>query len=289
MKKFLFIAFLFLGILNNLWAENIAFNKVLSGSGWGGVAVDSVTGKVYTKGGYNSDLIKVYDSLTDFDVGNNSSSFYLQGNGTVGGTYMAVKNGKIFARYDKTSNTIARYSATNGNLEATQTISGVTGGNSGFNWGGYTNLNWMNDGQDLYVFGWNNSLDHWQVAKVDEDLNVLETKTHNISTRLGYSFMINGRLYTGPYYYQDQIDTIFDLATGSTSSVDYTITGVTGGYRDNLSYDSYNNVLFVHEQGDGFFMTGNASTRFDAPNSIPEPGVFVLLLLGIGLIIKFKQ
>ena len=166
MRKF-FLLFCLFSCLS--WAVNIPMSFVHNqfGSSHRGLAIDSATGKYYVKEYHANGYVTVYDSVTQFASQISSSRINIAGGSYAGGTYIAALNNQVFARYDTSSNQGAVYRATDGTCLGSNTFAGMTGANNGFGWGGYTNINFFNDGNDIYVFGRNSSSTNYVLMKLD--------------------------------------------------------------------------------------------------------------------------
>lgn len=292
MKK-LFFLFL-LALMGAVYAVDIPMTYVqnqFSGN-HRGLAIDPITGKFYMKQYHANSAVYTYTNESTFASSSYTANVNLIGGATVGGTYIAAYNGKIFARYDTSTNQISRYDAATGARELTATIPGMTGANSGFGWGGYTNENIFYDGANLYVLG-RQSDNNYLLVQFDTNLNILASKTINTGgVQLGYAVMINGLMFTNPTYNGNSLNMVFNFATGTYTSVNYTLTGMPGSYRTNMTYDSLHDTMYVSDYGQGFYKVANASVLFNAPAAtpaVPEPTSVVLVAMALGFALYARR
>lgn len=285
MRKILFLLFAFfiLSSMAHAVTVNITQASTLVTSHYS-MTMDSITGKFYAANGYTSHSnINVYNSAADFASNTVSSTRSLSS--PYYGTYMVALNGKLYAR--TSGSTIGRWDLTTGTQELTKSPFTDMSTN-GFNWGGASYASWFYDGNSMYVLGRNTSNGYWQLNRMDNDLNVVEKKTFNGGT-LGYAIMLNGKLFTSSNYASNTINYVFDFATGSYSSVNYTFSPSSGAYWGDTFFDPTANTIYMNSVSDQkVYKITNASTVFNAPANIqvPEPGAWMLLLLGLSFLWK---
>ncbi|NUM36390.1 MAG: hypothetical protein HUU50_17760 [Candidatus Brocadiae bacterium] len=259
------------------------------------VAIDTVTGKFYSHQYSSSSYIRVYNTASDF--ANNAYSTVNLSSASIYNNYFAVENGKVFGRRDSSTSAIASWDANTGALLATNTLNnmvGNNGGTGGFSWGGYSSVNWFNDGGKLYVLGKttaDSSNYQWRITQVNQNLQETATQVFDAAGTLGYAFVINGKLFTATNYSQNSINKVYDLATGTMSSVSYNIlTGGSSFYWRDASYDAINDTVYFYNNSDNsFYKVANASVVFNAPSTVPEPQTLFLLGLVIVSSVLFKN
>jgi len=245
-----------------------------------GSAYDSSTGKYYRRNYFSSGLL-VYNSLADFEANVNSTTLSLSGGGTAG-TYFAVMDGKVYSRTDDFSNSVSVWDASTGAKLASTTIAGMTGtnGSGTFDWGGYSGMNFIDDGDSLYLVG-KSTGSGWIVDGMDSGLNVTSSLSYSVSSP-GYAFIINGTLFSSKDFFSPTIDRAMNLSTGLESVVDFTLTGFGSGflYLTNFDYVSETDTLYIHELQTGrMYKVAGASDAFGVPaSSVPDSGSTAILM-----------
>lgn len=275
-------------------AATINFTHVKNTSyDWAGVAVDPVTGKFYERPGYDGGAtVTVYDDEAAFIAGSASGTVSLGGGGFYG-TYFAVRNGKIYGRSNDNGTETARWDAATGTREQTRPSVPAMGGSNTvhtFTWGGYSGVNWLSDSSGLYVFGRNESDMDWQINSMDPaDISVINSTTTYSpvgSTGLGFGFVINGTLFTGPFYHSDTVTNEVDLSTGVVTAVTHTLEGLgTNLYLCNFYYDYSTDTLYVvNTNTRAVYKADNASQQFPVTDTTPPPAIPSLNVLGLGVL-----
>jgi len=133
----------------------------------------------------------------------------------------------------------------------------------------------------MYVLGQNTGGTSWQLNRMDSNLNVVETKSFTAGT-LGYAIMLNGKLFTSTSYDSYTIDKVFNFATGTYTSVDYTLSGSSGAYWGDTFFDPLTDTIYMNSvNASRIYKITNASTVFNAVGvPVPEMGTWILLLSG---------
>lgn len=281
------IASVFLGFASvSAFATPVNVSFVRSSPELRGLAVDPVTGRYYERYFNEFDPITVYANAAAYEAGSPSTSLILSTNSY--NDYFAVQSGKVFARTSNSTADVGRWDATTGAAETTVSLPGLEGPNPpefGFNWGGFSAVAWYNDSTGLYVLGHSTTPgDARTLLKLDSNLNILDSKTFTPSTsQLGFAFMMNGKLFTGPAYDSTTVTGVLDFASGAYTTVDYTF-NLPGSsyYLDNTVYVPSTDTLYIHNTINpiSIYKVTGASAIF-----VPEPASLSLLTLGtIGLV-----
>lgn len=255
-----------------------------------GFTRDRSTGLFYRSHWYQSKQVYEYATASDLqsDTGSTMTSlddFHL-------GTYAVVRNGKYFSRSGNVTNsTLNRFDIASGNTEISQNFAGIdpTNGPATFDWGGYSTLNLFDDVTGLYMYGKDFSGNHI-MNKLDDNLNLLSSYSFSGNTgadaSFGYAFDIKGYLFTGKDFNDFGIQTRLNLATGLTTSVNFTLTGIPSpqAYISNAYYDDLADRLYIHTAYDygtgaeGVYYVDNAAQAFGV---VPEPTTIAALAGGM--------
>ncbi|MEW5759458.1 MAG: DnaA/Hda family protein [Candidatus Thermoplasmatota archaeon] len=210
--------------------------------------VDPSTGEVYWSEGFGpaygaaSNSYTVYPTITDFTNNVNGATYTFP----VGrdGTYHVVYGGFLYYNEANTNNMIKL-------TVKTSTYTRVTLTNAGFrntyhwNWGGYTDIDFMVDESGLWVmYSTSSAGGQVLISKLDLNLNIQNTWQVPITkTSKGYAFIVGGKAYFGTSYNSPNIDYCYDTATSTGGA--YTNALATGAYVSHVSYNPTTNSLYV--------------------------------------------
>jgi len=269
-----------------------------TGNFFGGVAVDQKTGVVYQTTGYapyyGDKLIHKYADVAAFEAGTEAGTI---ANPALWGTYLAANNGSIYAR-GSDANTVNGYpsdakavmvSAATGAVTATTAVVGMGGANGGdtFNWGGFSGVNAMYSGNNLFYAGGAADSNKWMIARYDSALNALGSVQFSLPAYgLGWGFAIGDYVFFGDSYESKHIGTRVNGLTGEVSTVDFDIAGMNGSYSylNNVSYDASHDALYLNNFG-SLYKVANISQSLGvsvpAEADVPEP--LGIALFGLGL------
>jgi hypothetical protein len=265
---------------------------------WGGVAFDSVTGDVYELPGYangygrTGNTFTVYSSIAQFEAGTPSGSVATSSN--TWGTYAVANGGELYARtasaFDGSGFPIdaqtTEFSAITGS--AIQTVNppnlgGVNGPDS-FDWGGFSAVDALSDGNRLYVVSHTASgaPGDWTIDTYDFGLNLLDTSQVTLAIgQPGFAFAIDGALFFGDDYNSGHISSRVDPISGALTAVDFTLGPFfSGTYLSDTAYSAATDTLYLVSAGN-YYKVEDASAAFGV-NLAPEPPS--IALLGFGLI-----
>lgn len=269
-----------------------------TGTSFAGMAVDSLTGVAYQLNGYGPGFgggtgptsLTTFANAAAFEA--NVSSGTVVSATNLWGPYIAAQNGSIFGRSSASlvggwpvDAQTTKLSGSTGAVQTTVTVAGMGGvnGRDTFNWGGFSGVNAMNDGSNLYVVGGIADSNDWRIATFDYALNQTASVSFSPASGPGFGFAIEGYIFFGDSSNSGQISTRVNAATGLVETVDFTLTGLAGSpYLNDASYDAFNDTLYLSNLGEGSFRkVSNASQAFGVGGTVPEPGT--LALLGLGL------
>lgn len=288
-----------LGLSLSAAAAPLTMTAVRATGGGVGMAVDSTTGEVYTTNSYGGPTSLVrYANLAAFEAGtSNGSQAFSAG---LYGSYLAAQGGTVYGRSGGGSGTSLSAS---GALNTSITASGIGGqnGSDTFDWGGYSGVAAMNDGQHLYVVGGDASTNAWRINTYDFALNLLHsvsfafsapttcTTWGSVGPNPGFAFAIDGRILLGDNFCGGHISTMVDADTGAVTAVDHTLTGFSGStylYLTNTVYDSLSDTLYATDIGSGkYYKLAGAAAAFGLESSqdVPEPSGLALAGLALAL------
>ncbi len=239
--------------------------------------MDPSTGKFYTRvnfGGGNNGLLTVYDTAADYESDVSSGTVQLAGGG-FWGTYFAARGGKIYGRASRFGSSVARWDAVTGTREldvASIPNMGGTNFRHTFNWGGFSGVNWMQDGNNLILMGKNLSGSVWQVNRMDAALGIVQTVTINADS-LGYGFVINGHLFTGDSYNSNHVGNQVNVGDGTQTAVDIDLLALIGSiYMSNTFFNPASDTLYLHSSGLIYKVT-DAANKFGVVSDSDGDGV----------------
>jgi autoaggregation protein RapA/B/C len=290
-----------------VWADTLNFSFLRdapphAGNSYRSISVDPTTGKYYERTGRSvsadgpADVIE-YANKAAFEAGIPSGSVTLQDPGFYG-TYAAVSGGKLFGRTGSDDTSAARFNLATGAIETSvgsyADVNGLNDSSIGFDWGGYTALNFLQDSTGMYLLA--KDLDAggqtWQLDRIDSNLNVIEMKKFvadftpgSEPETLGFAAMIDGVLFMGNHHDATGFDHTFDFATGQYASVDFDFVGAGATHNfDNVLYSAKDDALYLHNFDDySFYKLDNAAPLLGRQaHTAPEGGsgyVAALLLL----------
>lgn len=264
--RYLWPVMAMLGVSLPVLAVDIAATLVRSaGSSHNGCAVDPSTGRFYERIGYNGESsVRVFANAAAFESNSVLTTITLGGGGFYG-TYFTVLNGKLFGRKDSNSTAVTRWDVATGARETElAAVPGMAGGNSGFNWGGYSAVNGMRDGTTLYLLDRKSVPGtNWQANVLNPDMTLGSEVTFPVSNA-GWGMIINGYFFFADSYGGGNITTKITLATGATEAVSIQVTGL-GGYTTNAMYDEATDTVYIMDYNSASLrkITG-AGVKFDA-------------------------
>lgn len=282
------------------FAQSVAVSAVRSsGSPFSGMAVDAATGAAYQLNGYgpgsfgtSPTSITRFADAASFDAG--TGGVVVTSGVNLWGTYLAAQAGSVYGRSSGQSlpswpadALTSKISGTTGAVQASTAVANMGGANGSetFDWGGFSGANAMNDGTHLYVVGGDAATNNWRIATFDYNLNPLNSVSFS-TAHPGWGFAINGYVFLGDDYNSTHISTRVNATTGAVDAVNFSLTGTSGVYLTNASYDVFNDALYLHSQPGVFYKVADASTAFgvSAVGAVPEPETYAMLLAGLGLL-----
>ena len=264
--------------------QTINFTSFAVYSPWNGASVDPTSGKFYRRNSYDATTsVFVYNNAADFV--SNTVATTLTLNTTLLNTYINANGGKIYGN-SGINPQVSRWNGLTGASEVAVTVSNMNSG--GFNWGGNSFTNMLQDSTGMYVYGRDNTNNAWRIHKLDTNLSVVSTVGTSITGTQGYAFMVNGNLFSGNSYNSNIVSNKINFASGTVSPVNFTLNLPFGGgnYIDDFFYDPTTDNLYAHDQNAGrYYVTSNAAQQLgvSAVPSTPEPGAAALFAsLGLG-------
>lgn len=226
-----------------------------------GIAFDPVTGKVYESVGinrYGEAAIRVFADTASFEAGTVQTTITLgtalNGSSTdVHGTYFTAYDGVLIGKSGETAfegqEEIAFWNASNGAVLSEITpIPGVLtvgSANYGFEWGGLTSINLLQDDSGIYALGKTTGTT-WTLAELDPATqSVIGTESFNAGIQ-GFAFLVEGVIFFGNYQ-TGAINRAYNIETSTLSTVNISIgaLGGTNDYWSNMSYDAATDTLYM--------------------------------------------
>lgn len=261
-----------------------------------GVSHDPVTGKFYQSDSYFNDQIRVFANEADFR--NNIVEKTL--NIAQRGTYFEVIGGKFYTRNTTNTASIAVFDAETGTLLQASNVGQLNpiNGSGGFNWGGYSSMNFIADGLDLYLFGKSTISTEYLLLKMNQsDLSVDSVIATGMFNSLGYAAMVNGVLFASTSYHLTQFDYRFDLDQSTLSNInfDFSLDSANFAYLTHLNYVQESDTLYLNDYNSRkTFELANASQSLNAPikrvvNSVPAPASLAIFAFALLVIRRFKR
>lgn len=261
---------------------------------------DAATGKYYQRPGRGFegewDMFEFANSLA-FEAGISTRTVSLEQG--YYGTYAAA-NGGLFGRSqlndDFSGSNSSRYNLTTGAIEHTGVFSNLgRNGDDTLDWGGLTSMNFYYDPSGIYLLAKTDAAGGktWQLSKVDNDLNIVESKTFEYDAggvtpgAMGFATMINGKLYMGAHTQNvtgdlvtGGFDHVFDFTTGAYKPFEVDFSGIGDTqYIDNMIYDPSIDTMYLHnEQTQYFYKMGNVSAALAGAAAVPENGAALAYL-----------
>lgn len=278
-------------------AAPIQLTQVRTGTGFQSFTMDPTTGKYYRKSIYSfAGSLTEYANQADFEANVASGTDYLSPQAA--GPYVTVNNGNLYAKTTYCCSSVPVATGvwdlgTGSQTAAAAQIGTVGGENAGFNWGGGSNGNFLQDSTGVYYLGssTNNYSNIWELHKVDANLNSVASRTFDITgvpaynnITPGFGFMIDGTLFLGATYNNDFITATLDFATGVVSTASFEVDGSwSGSYWNNAFYDPNADTLYMNNSSSSaLYKVENASVAFGVGTPVPEPLPLGILALGIG-------
>jgi hypothetical protein len=164
-------------------------------------------------------------------------------------------------------------------------FNGVNGNTQGtLAWGGFTAVNNMTDGSNIYILGASSFPGDWRISTLNpSNLGVENTATFSLAIAPGFGFIIDGNLFLGDYQ-SGVITERVDTKTGNVSTISRTISGLPYEYISNASYDPLNDTVYLYNTtNQTVYSVANASS-FLGVSATPEPSTYALMLGGLGLV-----
>lgn len=228
------LAVLTLALAAQSWAIPVELDFVRNTGTFLSIGNESSTGQYYASedNGFESNVLKHYADINAFRDGTVSQTSTLQNYGT----YVAVRDGKLFGRdpaSGTSSNTVSRTDIATNTVEDTFTATSLSGtnGRSSFAWGGYSAMNFYNTANGMYLFsGSATTIGQGRVLALDENFNVTDSilvpQGPSSGSSLGYNFgfVINDYLYLGDRYGNRDFSRRVDLLTGDFEVIDFEFT-----------------------------------------------------------------
>jgi hypothetical protein len=280
-------------------AATLTASATGTGGGAGHAQVDSVSGKVYTHSGFygNQGAFGYYDTVADFEAKSGFTAVTVPN--MPWGSYFSANNDVITARADSNSNNLQTFNGITGASIASASITGHCGNNvsCGFNWGGFSSMNLMQDQTGNYLLGVDVPNGDWILSSISSDLSVTEiTRFDKTNSNDGYGFMIGGTLFLGEGYNSNTVAQAYNTITDTFFDPDIDLVLAAGlyNYRSSTFYDGASDTLFMALGSEGEFaakVTG-AMAAFNVappPSPVPLPAGVLLLLSGLAGVAGLKR
>jgi autoaggregation protein RapA/B/C len=250
----------------------------------GHAQVDPTTGRVYAQAGFMGNGFGYYASVADYRTNTGFTAMPLAPTGPFG-SYYGAHGGVVLARPDSNTATITAYDGTTGAQITSATYADHCGTNGacGFDWGGYSAMNLLQDQTGLYLLGRLAATDDWQLSRIDTNLVLTPLTTFaHVNGHDGYGIMIGGTLFIGNDFGSPDIDFAYNTLTGTAYDPDIVLNA--GSYRASSFYDAASDTLFManNSSGTDVWAVSNAASAFGVAAAVPLPAAGWLLLAGLG-------
>ena len=267
--------------------------EVRAGSHHRVYTTDPTTGKYYEKSTYSFvNSLTEYANKSDFESGISSGTVAVAPSTL--GPYITVNNGNLYSRNSSSSvSSIVQNLASNTITATSAQIGTIGGANHGFDWGGYSNGNFLQDETGVYFLGstTSSSSSIWEIHKVDANLNSVASQTFDVSAvtgsasdpRPGFAVMMGGKLLLGQTYHEDLVTGTLDFATGNLTTTTFEVDGNWSGssYWNSTFYNSNTDTLYMNNTNvSKLYKIENAKSEFGIA-AIPEPGTVAFIGLGL--------
>jgi hypothetical protein len=267
--------------------------------------VDATTGKYYQRAERTGGELMEFANVGAFEAGVPSRTISLDGG--YYGMYVAARGGLLYGKSQMDNSDSSRFNLGTGAIELTQSFPNL--GGDTFAWGGFTEMNFYSDAANLFLLAKTPDAggQTWQLAKLDSDMNIVESKTFQIP-EIGFAVMIDGTLYMGQHTSDIEgqnhtagFSSEFDFDSGAFTSAPHAFSGL-GDFQllDDLVYDSASDTLYAHnvggvhgginqtEQDPAYFKVTGVSTALsgEVVHRVPESlnGMAALGLLSAGML-----
>jgi len=230
--------------------ENISLSESLRNreffqNHWSFIGIDKANDQLYILNGYSSNSlvyrISVFNNFEEYlKVGKDCHSY---DNQTVEpnqimlndfvhyGTYHVVENGILYMRGTRRKltsspekhNTILKIDLSTKELIGEMKIENAVTTNTGLGWGGYTDINLMYYGGNIYILYHScvesKVVENWVLLKINQRTmkKMKQWIIPNISTytrrSIGFAFLVHDKLYIGSNYSSAIVDSIFRLSS----------------------------------------------------------------------------
>jgi VCBS repeat-containing protein len=240
----------------NLTATSLVANNLRATDGnlyFQGIGIDSVTGKFYASHDIADSTsgpdIWVYSNAAAFELGGSVSTVNLTGD--IHGTYFTAVNDQLIGRAGASGTEVQSWNAASGAVHYLSSIpgmSGLNGGNGGFDWGGYTSVNILQSDEGVFALGKPQD-GQWTVAELDPTtLTVTNSNTFNLSND-GYAFIVDEFIFFGEIFSGSSISQAYNVNENTLSPVNITL-ATKPDYLSNMAYDSASDSLYYVDAGE---------------------------------------